>query len=707
MYRWKMSFLLGSLLASILVLSACNTNQVRLDGKDDPHLWLEDVEGEKALGWVEDQNEKTLSEMTKSARYKEMEQKALKILQAQDKIPYVNIKGKYLYNFWQDDKHVRGLWRRTTFKSYQSQNPRWEVVLDLDKLAQKEKENWVFKGANCQAPSYELCLLTLSRGGKDASVIREFNTKTKRFVKNGFNLKEAKSWVSWINRNEVFVSTDFGPGTMTASGYPRLLKVWKRGTSLDKARTIREAKKEHMSVYGMTFVDSQGATSFVSTWKTFFTSSLALYESGKISELPLPESAQIMDVFKGHFLFKLRKAWTLDGTTYPQGSLIAVHSRIAKAGKVTKQDVTMIYAQTDKASMLSATTTRDKILINVLDNVNGKILEVSLQDGQFTKPEAIKFKDNTNLGIVAVSPFQSDYFFRVNGFLNPDALYHYNSKLKLTKKMKSLPARFSSQGMVVKQKWATSRDGTKVPYFVIGKKEVVEKGKAPTLLYGYGGFEVSLSPTYKPVVGKLWLEKGGVYVMANIRGGGEFGPSWHQAALKMNRQKAYDDFIAVGEDLVQTGMTTKDKLAIQGGSNGGLLVGAVMTQRPDLFKAVLCHVPLLDMVRYSQLLAGASWVGEYGDPKDPEMRDYLLGYSPYHNVKEGKDYPELFLLTSTKDDRVHPGHARKMAAKMMSMGHKNIHYYENTEGGHAATANLKQRARMRALTYEFLFKTIQ
>ncbi len=691
----------------LLILVSCAGHQVRLDGQNDPHLWLENVEGEKALSWVKKQNEKTLQEITASDRYKSLEKNALEILQAKDKIPFVDIKGDYLYNFWQDDKHVRGLWRRTTLNSYKRKRPRWETVLDLDRLSKKEKENWVFKGANCRPPQYQRCLLRLSRGGKDAVEVREFDTKRKAFVKKGFYLREAKSWVDWLDGNHIFVATNEGAESLTESGYPRLVKVWKRGTPLSQAKLVLEAKKTDMGGFAQTFVDDSGKTALLGRWETFFTKSMFVYENGKSLSIPLQDSAEIHGLFKNHFIVELRKDWTVDEKVYPSGSLIAVARRVVKNKKVQASDVQSLFAPDAKSSILRIAISKDKVLINALESVTGKIFAVGWERDGFAKAKLIPVKDNAHVTLSSVSPYKSDFFFTLTGFLSPDALYLHSAKSQANQKLKSLPSKFSSKGMTVKQVWATSKDGTQVPYFLIGRSDVIESGKAPTLLYGYGGFEISLTPRYKPVVGKLWLENGGLYVMANIRGGGEFGPKWHQSALKTKRHKAYDDFIAVGEDLIKRGTTTKEKLAIQGGSNGGLLVGAVMTRRPDLFKAVLCHVPLLDMIRYSQLLAGASWVGEYGDPKKSDMKNYLLGYSPYHNVSKDEDYPELFLMTSTKDDRVHPGHARKMAAKMMSQGHKNIRYYENTEGGHAASANLKQKARMRALSYEFLYKTIQ
>lgn len=691
----------------LVSLFACTSKQARLDGKNDPNLWLENIEGDKALQWVKEQNQKTLGQITQGTRYKNLEKQALNILQAKDKIPYVSMRGEYLYNFWQDEKHVRGLWRRTTLSQYRKKTPQWEVVLDLDKLSKKENENWVYKGSQCLPPKFDLCLLSLSRGGKDAVVVREFNVKDKKFVKNGFYLKEAKSWVSWIDRHQVFVSTDFGQGSLTHSGYPRLVKVWRRGTQLAEAKLVREAKKTDMTAYGQSYYEPNSKTALLSTLETFYTSTHALYENGKLWNVPLPKSSKILSVFKNYFIIELRKSWNVDKKSFKKGSLLAVRTAVAKSQTVKQNDVFELFEPGEHASILQVGFTKDSVLVNSLENVSGKIYQIAWSKKSFKQPEVMTFKKNTHVVLADSSPFHQDFFFKTNGFLNPDAFYIYNHSSAKTEKLKSLPAKFDSKGMTVEQRWATSKDGAKVPYFLVGKKEIIKKGKAPTLLYGYGGFEVSLTPTYKPVVGKLWLEKGGLYVMANIRGGGEFGPKWHQAALKTHRQRAYDDFIAVGEDLVKNGTTTTDHLAIQGGSNGGLLVGAVMVQRPDLFKAVLCHVPLLDMMRYSQLLAGASWMGEYGDPKDSKMREYLLTYSPYQNVSATKKYPELFLMTSTKDDRVHPGHARKMAARMMKQGHENIFYYENTEGGHAASANLQQKARMRALSYEFLFRTIQ
>jgi prolyl oligopeptidase len=694
------------LLSVLLVLNSCAQKKMGSSLEKDKFLWLEDVEGEKALKWVKEQNALALNQMTASTGFKTLQKEALNILEAKDKIPFVKMQGNYLYNFWQDDKSIRGLWRRTTLDQYKKKKVKWETVLDLDQLAKDENENWVFKGAQCLAPQYKNCLINLSRGGKDAVVVREFDVQSKTFVKNGFSLKEAKSFVEWIDKDTLIVATDFGADSLTDSGYPRTAKLWQRGQELSQASQLIEVEKQDMTVNANRYDNRDGAVIVVQRLKTFYTSDFWLLKNGELKSIPIPDSAEIMGYFKGYFLFKLRDALNLEGKSFSEGSLVAVKKSVSGEKSLKPTDITLLYEQDSQSSILNVAVLKDKILINSLDNVKGAILEVQATTTGFSKPQKMNLASQSHLTIADSDSYSNSFFYNEEEYLKVDSLYFYDSQKSKSYLLKSLPQQFKTKGMIVEQKWATSLDGTKIPYFIVGKKSVIAKGNAPTLLYGYGGFEISMTPRYNSIVGKLWLEKGGVYVVANIRGGGEFGPKWHQAALKTNRHKAYEDFIAVGEDLIKSQLTTKEHLAIQGGSNGGLLVGAVMVKRPDLFRAVLCHVPLLDMLRYSQLLAGASWMGEYGDPSDSKMRQYILTYSPYQNLKADVEYPEVFFLTSTKDDRVHPGHARKMAAMMLDQGHKKVHYYENTEGGHSATANLKQSAKMRALTYEFLFNTI-
>lgn len=696
---------LAILMFSVFFFSSCALfSKVSLDD-NDPYIWLEDIEGKKSLEWVEQQNQTSLNQLTQSERYKTVEDQALKILQNNDKIPYVTMMGEHLYNFWQDDKNVRGLWRRTTVSSYRQKKPQWETVLDLDELAKTENENWVYEEAQCLGPAYVRCLVSLSRGGKDAAVVREFDLKKKQFIMDGFTLPEAKSSVAWLNDNEIFVSTDYGPGSLTESGYPRVVKVWKRGTKLTDATTVYTGDVKDMVVHGYTLRDSQSAIHLVSQRTHFFSSREFVYSNGQLSPLPIPNSAQIQGYFREHLLLELREDWSVNGLNLKKGALVAVHQRVVTEKKVTGNDVQLIHSPTERSSLLSVAVLKNQLLLNVLDTVKGRFFKVTFAQGRFARPKAVPTGGQSHVTLSASSVYSPDFFYKQEDFLKPDALYLVRAG-RSPERIKTLAPQFTFTDMKVEQFWAKSKDGEAVPYFIMGRKKVFEQKNNPTLLYGYGGFEVSITPSYRDLIGKFWLEKDGLYVIANIRGGGEFGPRWHQAALQKKRQKAYDDFIAVAEDLIKKGLTSPQKLAIQGGSNGGLLMGAMLTQRPDLFRSVLCHVPLLDMIRYSQLLAGASWMAEYGDPRDPEMNAFLRSYSPYHNVKEGVKYPDLFLITSTKDDRVHPGHARKMAAKMADQGHKNLLYYENTEGGHAAAANLKQAARMRALTFEFLYQTL-
>ena len=708
---------------TILFFLSCTHLPSSTTGKEDPFLWLEDVEGEKSLSWVKKQNKKTLNKLAQGKRFKELEISALEIFQTKDKIPRISMEGDHIYNFWQDDKAVRGIFRKTSLKSFNKKNPKWETLLDIDALAKKEKENWVYKKwmTQCLTPGWERCLLALSRGGKDASVIREFDTVKKKFVEKGFYLPEGKSFATWLDRDHILVGTDFGEGSLTDSGYPRLLKLWKRGTDLKEAPLVLEGKKTDMMVYSYHFKHLKDQVTVVSRRDGFFTAFYWLYENGKLKSLPLQKTAEILGFFHGSLIVSIKETWPVAGQSFPQGSLLAVDRKAGGNEKISKNHIQLLYTPDEKSAIdytfgKGVAFTKNRLLISVLKNVRSETFEVTLAGDskkssskeKFSQAKPMNLIPGAHLNLAAASSDAPDFFVLKKDFLEPDTLYFYNSKKNKISKTKSLPAQFNSDGMVALQKWTTSRDGTQIPYFLVGKESLIKKGQTPTLLYGYGGFEISITPKYNGFLGKAWLEKGGLYAVANIRGGGEFGPKWHRSVQKKNRHKAYDDFIAVAEDLIKTKVTNKNKLAIEGRSNGGLLVGAVMTKRPDLFRAVTCQVPLLDMIRYSKLLAGASWMGEYGNPENKEMRKYLLSYSPYHNVRPHKDqaYPELFLFTSTKDDRVHPGHARKMAAKMMNLGHKNVYYYENIEGGHRGAANLKQMAKTDALTFEFLFQTL-
>ena len=668
----------------------------------DPYLWLEDVEGEEPLAWVRQQNAVALDELQDRPGHEALRARLQAILDSDERIPYVRKHGEFYYNFWRDAEHVRGLWRRTTLAQYQSPAPQWETVLDLDALAAAENENWVWHGVSSLYPEGKRCLISLSRGGGDAAVVREFDTVSRTFVVDGFNLPEAKSDVAWIDADTIFVSTDFGPGSLTSSGYPRIVKEWRRGTPLAEARTLYEAEPDDLGVGAYKDFTPGHSWQFISRQIDFYTSELFVRDGTTLTKIDKPADASAYTV-RDQLIVDLRSAWTVAGTIYPQGALLATSMRDFLQGE-RRFDV--LFTPTATTSLDGVSATRSAILLNELDNVRNRLVELRHVDGAWQRREVATPAFGT-LDVAPLDDIDSDqYFLTVNDFLHPTTLYLAEAGHDEKTLIRSLPGFFDGDALTVVQHHATSRDGTAVPYFVVMRSDTKLDGSNPTVLYGYGGFEVSLKPFYSGVTGAAWLSEGGVYVLANIRGGGEFGPRWHQAALKDNRQRAFDDFIAVAEDLVRRGVTSPAHLGIMGGSNGGLLVGAALTQRPELFGAVVCQVPLLDMRRYSKLLAGASWMGEYGDPDDPQQWEYIGRYSPYHNVTAGKRYPRVLFTTSTRDDRVHPGHARKMVAKMQQQGH-DVLYWENMEGGHAGAANNDQQARMWALTYTFLRHQLQ
>ena len=584
--------------------------------------------------------------------------------------------------------------------------PEWETVLDIDALAKAEDENWVYKATAWLAPDYERCLIKLSRGGTDASVHREFDMVAKRFVEGGFALPEAKSGVTWLDRDTLLVGTDWGEGSLTESGYPRVAKRWKRGTPLAEATTIFEGRHEDIGIWPRVMDSGEETIALVDQSLTFFTGAFhVIGPDGKLTSLPLQESADLAGFYAGRLLFTLREAWEVDGQTHAQGALLAINAAVFQAtGKLPS--IETIYTPDERTSIEGVTVSRSGLYVTLLQNVKGRILRFSVnpQSGQWSS-KLVPLPENGTVSISAAGPHSDTIFINYEDHVTPDRLSEFDAEANKFSTLKSLAARFDADELDVHQHMAKSADGTEVPYFVIHRKGLKPDGSTPTILYGYGGFEISLKPSYSATIGKLWLERGGAYAVANIRGGGEFGPRWHKAALKTERQRAYDDFIAVGEDLAKRGITSPKHLGISGGSNGGLLVGAIFTQRPDLLNAVVCRVPLLDMIRYTKLLAGASWAAEYGDPEDPKMREAILRYSPYQNVFPDKKYPKVFIETSTKDDRVHPGHARKMVARMREQGHEVL-YYENTEGGHAAGANLKQHARRYALEYVYFSRQL-
>ena len=666
---------------------------------DDPHLWLEEVDGEKALAWVKAQNEKALAELG-TPEQQALQKRLLAIYDSREKIPYVSPRGAHLYNFWRDGKHVRGLWRRTTLAEYRKKEPRWETVLDVDALAATEKENWVFKGTSCLRPDYKRCLLELSRGGGDAIVVREYDTERKQFVNDGFTLPEAKSNVSWKDEDTLFVGTNFGPGSLTSSGYPRVVKLWKRGTPLAAATTIFEGKDSDVSVTGYRDWHQGRHLDVIARGITFYESETFLLEDAGPVKLEHPRDAMV-SFFADFILLQLRSDWTVGGKRWPAGALLAEDLAAYRGGR---RELQMLYEPGQNHSLSSYSGTRNRLLLNIMKDVRTHARSLHFQEGTPGKWVSVDLPP-PGQGDYHVSAFDDDkddrYWWNGSDFVEPARMDLADLATGKRLPLKSAPAFFKAKGLQSQQFFATSKDGTRIPYFQVSRVNLPLDGQQPVLLTGYGGFEVPLLPGYDPTVGAAWLEDGGVYVVANIRGGGEYGPAWHQAGIKHNRQRVYEDFIAVAEDLIARKVTQPAKLGIEGGSNGGLLTGVMFTQRPDLWGAVVCSVPLLDMRRYHKLLAGASWMGEYGDPDDPGDWAVISKYSPYHNVKQGGRYPRVLFTTSTRDDRVHPGHARKMVARMLEQGH-DLLYFENIEGGHAGAADNRQRAHLNALEYTFL-----
>ena len=682
---------------------------------DDPNLWLEDVLGDRALAWVRERNAQSRQAIEAWPQFTQTRDQIRAILDSKAQIPGVARRGDWFWNFWRDDRNPRGLWRRTTLAEYRKAEPAWETVIDLDALAKAENENWVWHGTNCLAPGYQRCLVMLSRGGSDAQVVREYDMAKRAFVADGFTLPEAKSSVDWVDADTLLVATDFGPGSLTDSGYPRVVKRWSRGTPLASATTMFEG--EHADVAaGMGVDDTPGYERITfSRSLDFYTSRVWLLDHAdaaakapKLIAIDKPDDASL-GFWKDRVLIELRSDWTLGDTTWPRGSLLVGDAKAYLAGD--RKHLQALFTPTATRSLAGYNTTKSRVLLSILDNVTGRVEELTPTatgwDRRAVQAPALGTLSAYGIDDAHVKddPYAESYFLNYTDFLTPDSLYLAHAGSDQRELLKSRPQYFDAAGMRVEQKFATSKDGTKVPYFIIWPKGATHDGANPTLLYGYGGFEISLTPSYSGSIGKAWYEHGGVWVVANIRGGGEYGPAWHQAALRENKQRSYDDFEAVAEDLIATKVTSPRHLGIEGGSNGGLLVGAVMVQRPDLFNAVSCQVPLLDMQRYNKLLAGASWMAEYGNPDIPAEWAWISKYSPYQNVRQDAHYPTIFFTTSTRDDRVHPGHARKMAARMLSQGH-DVLYYENIEGGHGGAADNAQRADVQALQFAFLWQKL-
>jgi len=706
--------------AAALVLAACTTTPNKpapsMSTRDQPaaapsdedkYLWLEETDGAKALDWVKARNAETVKAYASSPQFDATREQILEVMDSTEKIPYVGKMGKYYYNFWRDKASPRGLWRRTTFDEYRKDHPRWETVIDLDALAKQENENWVWHGADCLRPEYRHCLVNLSRGGADADVVREFDLHTKSFVKDGFYLPEAKSQVGWIDKDSVYVGTDFGPGSMTKSSYPRIAKEWKRGTPLSAATLVYEGKDDDLAISAYRDHTPGFERDFVNRALEFFSNETYLRgKDGKLTRIDVPLDA-IIGNEREWLTIQPRSDWNVGGRVYPAGSLLATNFDAFMSGK---REFVILFTPTATTSLDGYSWTRHHLILNTLNDVVSH-LEVLTPPadgkGEWSRRPLGGAPALSTISAGGIDPDENDdYFLTVTGFLEPTTLYYGTLGKGEPKPLKHSPSFFDAARSEAHQFFTTSQDGTRVPYFVLAPKGMKLDGSHPTILTGYGGFEVSEQPYYSGSVGRAWLARGGVWVVANIRGGGEYGPRWHQAALKANRLRAYEDFAAVAQDLVARKITSQAHLGAMGGSNGGLLMGNMLTLYPQLWGAIVCEVPLLDMKRYTHLSAGASWIAEYGDPDKPDEWAFIRTFSPYQNLEKAKKYPPILFTTSTRDDRVGPAQARKMAAKMLEYGY-DARFYENIEGGHGAAADNKQAAFMSALAYDYLWEHLK
>ncbi|MGA0604572.1 prolyl oligopeptidase family serine peptidase [Phenylobacterium sp. VNQ135] len=691
------SRLLATLFAGVFLMGAAPAD-------NDPYAWMEEIEGTRALEWAKAENARSLPKLQNDPRYAGLYADALKIATAKDRIPSVHFGAEgELWDFWQDADHVRGIWRRTSIDSYGSGKPEWRTILDLDALARAENANWVWHSATCLPPEERLCLVELSNGGKDAAVVREFDSVAGKFVEGGFHLPEAKANYAWIDRDTLVVATEWTPGDLTASSYPYILKTLKRGQQLGQAQEVFRGQKADVSVSPIVLREADGRVAAVLAARglDFFNSEYHLLTPQGAVKLDLPTKSTIQGYVAGRLIVSLEQDWPAGG--FKEGDLVDFDLAAVKA-KPTALAGSLVLRPTQSQAVEQVATTKNRLVVALYDNVKGQVLSFARKGDGWTSTKLDLPKDSS-IGVSSASDRDDRLILNVTSFLTPSSQWLADAATGAPERLAVMPERFDASGMKVDQFWATSKDGTKVPYFVVSKKDLKLDGSNPTLLYAYGGFQVSQTPAYAQTVGKLWLEKGGVYVIANIRGGGEFGPRWHNAGLKLNRMRVYDDFFAVSEDLIRRKITTPRRLGIMGGSNGGLLMGVALTKRPDLYNAVVIQVPLFDMIGYTHIGAGASWVGEYGDPAIPAERTMLESYSPYQNLKPGQKYPLVFLETSTKDDRVHPAHARKAAARLKEYGYDYL-YYENIDGGHAAAANLNERALRQALEYTYLMQRL-
>jgi prolyl oligopeptidase len=699
----KRAIALAALLASVAAVTA----YAQAAG-DDPFQWLEDIHSPKALAWVQQQNQRTAGRLEADPRYQTFREEALKIFTAQDRIPMPELRGDGVDNLWQDASHAHGVWRHTTLASYRTADPQWTTLIDLDALSKAEGKSWFFKGVGCLRPAERYCLLHLSNGGGDAVEVREFDTETRQFVKGGLDLPVGKQTADWLDANHWIVTRDWSNSgkDVTRSGYPYIVRIVDRahpdapgqemfrGQPDDVQVTARVLRAPDGAVKAVLF--DRGVTFFR---RQYYLRTPDLHAPGAPKLIPLPAKADIHGLVSGQLVFDIKEDWQ----GYKAGAVLSYDLAALQSGAAAPKPK-LVFAPNASQAVDEVSLTRDRVVVELLENVKGVVETFALKNGTWTGQRLALPKDSA-LAIKDASRASNRMFVTSEGFLDPTSLWLADSATGAVSKVKQLPPRFDASKDVVEQHFATSTDGTRVPYFLVRPKDMKFDGSTPTQMFGYGGFQIAEVPIYRPEMGKLWLERGGAYVLADIRGGGEFGPAWHEAALREHRQRAFDDFAAIAKDLIARKVTSPQHLGIYGRSNGGVLMSVSMTQHPELFGAVVIESPLIDMLRYNHLSAGASWVAEYGDPDVPADRAFIAKYSGYQALKPGVKYPEPYITTNTEDDRVHPGHPRKFAAKLESLGYPYF-YYENTFGGHANDADPELNARRWARHYVYLWEKL-
>ncbi len=698
----SLSLCLGVITAGWLGSVHAETN-----APQDRYQWLEDVFSPRSMAWVKGENERSAKVLLNDPRFPELNAMALKVLESPQRLPSPVFRNGEIYNTWQDAQHVHGILRRTTLADYLTEKPQWQTVLDYDALSQQDKQAWVAKGLTCLYPKDQTCLVQLSAGGEDAETLREFDLKTGKFVAGGFTSPHSKQSFAWVDKDHVMAARDWGPGTMTASGYAFVVKLWKRGEPLDSAKEVYRGTSTDVEVDPFALHDGQGNQAILfDRTRNIFEHVISLWTPAGVHTLALPAKVELNGLLAGQLLVTINEDWHVPGTEHPllQGSVISLDLKALENDPAHPRP-TVVFAPTALEFAQQVAVTRNHLVLTTLEHVQGRAYVYTLRpDGHWARTR-LQVPDNQTVDIATANQSDDRFFLQLTGILTPSSLLLGNAADGSLVPAKSLQPQFDTSQLMVEQLEATSKDGTRVPYFIARRKDLKYNGDNPTLIEAYGGFQVSMTPEYSPTLGKLWLERGGVYVLANIRGGGEFGPAWHEAGLLTHRQRIYDDFAAVGQDLVKRRITSPRRLGIMGGSNGGLLMGVEMTQHPELWNAIVIQVPLMDMLRFEQIAAGASWVGEYGSVTVPDQRRFLASISPYNQLKPGVHYPEPFIFTTTKDDRVGPVHARKFAARMEEF-HDPFFYDEITEGGHALGADLKESARTYAEQYTYLSRKL-